>query len=83
MVTILIILTVGILNVGCFLIGAKVGQKVDKGEPIEIPYLNPMKAHRERENRLQAEREADKLATIMQNIESYDGTSNGQKEVSR
>jgi hypothetical protein len=81
METILIILITSALNVVCFLVGAKVGQKVDKGETIELPSLNPMKAIREREDRLQAEREQDKLETIMQNIESYDGTSNGQKDV--
>ena len=78
---ILIILTVGILNIGCFFIGAKVGQKVVKGEEIELPSLNPMKAYREAQDRKQAEKEADRLDTIMQNIEAYDGTSAGQKDV--
>jgi hypothetical protein len=74
-------LAVGTLNVVCFLFGAKVGQKVVKGEPIETPNLNPVKAYREREARLQVEREINKLDTIMQNIETYDGTGNGQKDV--
>ena len=78
---IILIFVVGILNIGCFLIGAKVGQKVVKGEPIEIPSLNPMKAYREAQDRKQAEREANKQDLIMQNIETYDGTSAGQKEV--
>ena len=83
METVLLILTVGILNVGCFFIGAKVGQKVVKGEEIEIPDLNPVKAYREAQDRKQAQREADRLDTIMQNIERYDGTGLGQKDVSR
>lgn len=78
---ILIILIVSTLNVVCFLFGAKVGQKVDKGESIDIPTLNPLKAYREREDRREAEKEQDKIATIMQNIEMYDGTSNGQRDV--
>lgn len=81
METILIILTVGTLNAVCFFIGAKVGQKVVKGETIETPSLNPMKAYREAQDRKQAEREADKIGTILQNIEAYDGTSKGQKDV--
>lgn len=80
---ILIILTVGILNVGCFLIGAKVGQKVSKDEPIELPSLNPLTAYREAQEKREAEREQDRLDTIMQNIENYDGTSAGQRDVSR
>ena len=78
----IVILTIcTLLNVVCFLIGAKVGQKVDKGEDIELPSINPMKAYREAQDRKQAEREADKLDTILQNIEAYDGTSMGQKDV--
>ena len=76
-----VIFVVSTLNVVCFLIGAKVGQKVDKGESIEIPSLNPMKAYREREDRLQAEKEQNAIETVMHNIEVYDGTSNGQKDV--
>ena len=78
---ILTILVVGTLNVACFFVGAKVGQKVVKGEEIELPSLNPMTAYREAQDRKQAEREAEKLDTIMQNIETYDGTSAGQKDV--
>lgn len=78
----IVILTVcTLLNVVCFLIGAKIGQKAVKGEEIELPTINPMKAYREAQERKQAEREADKLDTILQNIEAYDGTSIGQKDV--
>jgi hypothetical protein len=78
---ILTILVVSTLNVVCFLFGAKVGQKVDKGESIEIPTLNPLEAYREHKDRKEAEREQDKIATIMHNIETYDGTGNGQRDV--
>lgn len=78
---IVLILTVSILNVGCFLIGVKVGQKVVKGEEVELPSLNLMKAYREAQNRREAEREANKQNLIMHNIENYDGTSAGQKDV--
>ena len=79
---ILLVLAVGTLNVVCFLFGAKVGMSVVKGEPIELPSLNPIKAYREREDQKQAEREQNKLSTIMQNIEAYDGTGANQKDVS-
>lgn len=78
---ILIVLIVGALNIVCFFVGAKVGQKVVNGEPIELPSFNPLEAYRERENRKEAEKEAEKLNTILQNIETYDGTSAGQKDV--
>ncbi len=79
----LLILLTGALNVVCFLIGANVGQKVDKGEPIELPTINPIKAIREREDRRIADKEQNKLDTILQNIENYNGTSQGQKDVPR
>ena len=69
-------------NILCFMIGAKVGQQVAKGEKVELP-ASPLKAYREHEARKEAEIEQSKLDTILSNLESYDGTSNGQKEVPR
>lgn len=83
MTTIAIILTVGTLNIVCFFIGAKVGQKVAKGEKIETPNLNPMQAIRERQDKKAAQIEQDRIDIIMQNVEAYNGTSQGQKEVPR
>jgi hypothetical protein len=79
----LTLLTVGALNIACFFIGAKLGQKVAKDEPIETPNLNPVQmiqAHREKK---QAEREKKRIDIIMANIDAYDGTSKGQQEVPR
>ena len=80
---ILLILTIGALCIVCFFIGAKVGQTVAKGEKIEAPTLNPMKAIQEHQARKQADNEQDRIDTIMRNIERYDGTSSGQEEVPR
>lgn len=80
---ILLSLAVGALNIACFLIGAKIGQTVAKGEPIKLPEVNPMKAIQEQRNRRAAEAEADKIQTILDNIENYDGTGAGQKDVPR
>ena len=70
-------------NIACFLIGAKVGQKVVKGEPVELPTINPMEAYREQQERKEAERVQEKVEAIMRNIDSYDGTANGQEDVPR
>jgi hypothetical protein len=79
----LFVLVSGVLNVSCFVIGAKVGQNVSKGEKIETPSLNPIKAIREREDRKEAEREQERYDAILRNIESYDGTGRGQEDVPR
>ena len=77
------ILALGYICMACFVMGARLGQKVSKGEEIETPTINPMKAYREHEARKEAKAEQDRLETIMRNIENYDGTSNGQADVPR
>ena len=78
---VLALVVFGAVNIFCFVIGAKVGQTVAKGEKVELPNINPMEAIREHQNKREAEREQDKIDVIMSNIESYDGTSNGQRDV--
>ena len=78
---ILTIVVTGVLCMACFFIGAKVSQTVLKGEDIKVPEVNPMKLYREHQGRKEAEREQNKLDTLMHNIEVYDGTSAGQQEI--
>lgn len=80
---ILLALVVGTLCIVCFFVGAKVGQQVSKGEPIETPTLNPMKLIQEHQEKKAAEEEQNKIDTIMRNVERYDGTTNGQEDVPR
>ena len=79
----LLIAVIAASNIICFLIGAKVGQTVSKGENIKLPNMNPVEAYKKREARKEAEVELDRISTILQNIESYDGTGYGQKDVPR
>ncbi len=76
-----ILLIFAVSNIVCLIIGTKLGQTVAKGEPVELPSVNPLKVIREREERREAKAEAERVETIMQNIEGYDGTSRGQKDV--
>jgi len=78
---VLLMAVVAVSNILCFLIGAKVGQKVVKGEEVQLPTINPMEAYREHQERKEAERVKDKVETILRNIDNYDGTPNGQEEV--
>lgn len=82
---ILMILTVGTLNIVCFFVGSKIGQTVIKGKDIEAP--NPVKAVKEykeqREVQRETNKEISKLETIMKNIENYDGTPNKQEDIPR
>jgi hypothetical protein len=63
------------------MIGAKVGQKVSKGEEVQLPSVNPMDAYRKHQAKKEAEQEQEMIDTILRNVECYDGTGNGQKDV--
>lgn len=77
----LLLVVMGLVNVLCFVIGAKVGMAVKKDEEIKLPSVNPVEAVKEHINKREAKIEQDKIDKIMQNIERYDGTSNGQVDV--
>ena len=67
----------------CFLMGAKVGQAVAKGEKVETPTLNPIKAIEKHQAEKEAKYEQSKRDIILRNIDNYDGTEYGQEEVPR
>lgn len=66
-------------NILCFVIGAKVGQKVVNGEPIVIPSVT--KAVNNFTSEREHKEEMEKLNTMLENINNYDGTGLGQKDV--
>ena len=75
----------GIFNLLCFIIGARVGQAAVKGESIELPNpsvsLNPMTHIRKHQEKKADMAEQERLKTILENIENYNGTGSGQKDV--
>ena len=75
------ILAMGFVCAACFLLGAKVGQTVAKGEPVEVPNINPVKAVEEHRAKKEAKQEKNKYDTILRNIDNYDGTPYGQEDV--
>ena len=78
---IIMLFGLGALNIVCFFIGAKIGQKVVKGEEIKAPEITIPTPIRDYQKKKQAEAEQNKIDTILQNIETYNGTSAGQKDV--
>lgn len=77
----LALLVMGLTNIVCFVIGAKVGQTVQQGKNIELPTVSPTESYNKRQSKKEAQAEQDRLNAIMRNIENYDGTSIGQQEV--
>ena len=81
METILLIAVISTLNIVCFFIGAKVGQKVVKGEDLKAPTVNPMTIYKEHQEKKEAEKEINKLEKILNNLDRYDGTEAGQEDI--
>lgn len=79
----LLLIIMGAVNIFCFMVGAKVGQQVVKGESVEVPSLSPLEAVRKHEAKKVARHEQNRLDTIVDNLDAYDGTGYGQKEVPR
>lgn len=80
----ILIVAVSALNIACFLIGATVGFRVQKGEtPIEAPKSNPVKTIREREAKKALQEEQNRMDIILHNVEVYNGTAQGQQDVPR
>lgn len=71
----------GFLCICSFIVGAKVGQKVVRGESIEIPVKSPVEAIREAKDNFEYRREQERLQIISDNIDNYDGTGLGQKDI--
>ena len=68
-----------------FLFGFKLGRKNSIEEIKEKPKKrntdNPIQKYKEHITKKESEKEARKLEVIMQNIDNYDGTPNGQIDI--
>lgn len=73
-----IAILISVSNIVCFTIGAIVGQKVVRQQPIVKSPVQVIQEHKEKEI---VKEENDKYKTILENIDMYDGTSIGQKEI--
>lgn len=70
-----------VANIGYFF-GFRLGNAMREGENTDRPSIKPTKAKNpSKEEQEAAEAEKRKLDTIIENIENYDGTGYGQKDV--
>ena len=79
--TIIICTIFGVFLILSFVIGARVGQKIVKGEEVKIDVPHPVEAIKEHLEKKDVEREQSKIEVMMENIDNYDGTDLGQKEI--
>lgn len=71
-----------VINLFSLIYGIKLGQKITNNEPIELPKIeNPVKVI-QRKKQIKEDEEAMKIMERnLENIENYDGTSNGQIDI--
>lgn len=81
METNILIITIALINTLCFVIGAKVGQAVQRGKEIEMPRIEPLNAIREFNEKKEQLKEQEKLRIIAENIDNYSGSSLGQQDI--
>ena len=79
METIFIILATGIISLLSFYMGLKAGNK----EEIKLPKINPIKTYQERKESKEQQLEREILEVNLENINNYDGTGLGQKDIPR
>jgi hypothetical protein len=82
METIILVVLMGFMNLLAFLIGAKTGQKVQKGEEIQLPTISPIKLYDEFKEKKEIDREREIAKTNWDNVNNYRGDSLGQKDFS-
>lgn len=78
---ILLTLTVGALCLICFRAGARLGCGAQKQPHQSLPASHPMQTYKARRLRKEAITAQTKFDAIMENIDTYDGTANGQKQI--
>lgn len=77
---ILLVWSIGLICLLAFYFGFSAG----RGEQIankEIELPNPLNMYREHKEKQEVKRKQEKDDVIMQNINIYDGTANGQKDI--
>lgn len=79
----IILLIVSMSNIICFFLGAKIGQKVVKNESIKIIDKSPIEAIREKQENKELKRQQEIDDVIKHNIDVYDGTPLGQRDIPR
>lgn len=79
--TILLLFLFGIFIITSYTLGLKNGQKLKNNEEIKMPEINPVKIVRNEIETFEQKKKQDAYDTMMANIDNYDGTGLGQKDI--
>lgn len=81
METIALLFLFGIFIILAYTLGLKNGQKLKNNEEIKMPEVNPVKIVRNEIDAFEQKKKQDAYDTMMANIDNYDGTGLGQKDI--
>lgn len=81
METIALLFLFGVFIIVAYTLGLKNGQKLKNNEEIEMPEVNPVKIVRNEIETFEQKKKQDAYDTMMANIDNYDGTGLGQKDI--
>lgn len=81
METIALLFLFGVFIILAYTLGLKNGQKLKNNEEIKIPEINPVKIVRNEIETFEQKKKQDAYDTMMANIDNYDGTGIGQKDI--
>ncbi len=81
METIALLFLFGVFIILAYTLGLKNGQKLKNNEEIKMPEINPVKIVRNEIDAFEQRKKQDVYDTIMANIDNYDGTGLGQKDI--
>lgn len=81
METIALLFLFGSFIILAYTLGLKNGQKLKNNKEIKIPEINPVKIVRNEIETFEQKKKQDAYDTMMANIDNYDGTGLGQKDI--
>lgn len=81
METIALLFLFGVFIILTYTLGLKNGQKLKNNEEIKIPEINPVKIVRNEIETFEQKKKQEAYDTMMANIDNYDGTGLGQKDI--
>ena len=75
-----------LINLAFLLVGAFLGRLSSKGNESITPEikkvnLNPIQAYKEHKSNKEVEKEQERLKVMLENVDRYDGTGLGQKDI--
>jgi hypothetical protein len=77
----LLVVFISLSNFICLVVGVKVGQKAYRGEDIKMKLPNPVEKVKTFRESQETKKEQEAVETMLYNIDVYDGTGLGQRDI--